>query len=260
MINGVEVPVTSSAMFTAADEAFCLASPLFNDWATNNDAGIKYSEIKLTDFDRFGSRLGFLKMTTKAKVNGVDVPGICFLRSAAVSILLCLLCEGETWVVCTRQARVPVGRSALLELPAGMTDDSGAFAGVAAKELAEETGIRLRAEDLVDLTVLAQTENPHLTSYDEVEAAAIRGKALPDRGMYPSAGGCNEFLRLMFHERTVTREELDAMRGKCTGNLEEGEAIVLDIIRYDLLWRVCSDAKALSSMLLFERLRTAGKI
>jgi ADP-sugar diphosphatase len=128
------------------------------------------------------------------------------------------------------------------------------------KELAEETGIRLRAEDLVDLTVLAQTENPHLTSYDEVEAAAIRGKALPDRGMYPSAGGCNEFLRLMFHERTVTREELDAMRGKCTGNLEEGEAIVLDIIRYDLLWRVCSDAKALSSMLLFERLRAAGKI
>ncbi|NDH64485.1 MAG: NUDIX domain-containing protein [Alphaproteobacteria bacterium] len=211
VINGSEVPVKSSAMFTAQDEADCLASPLFKDWAENNDEGIKFSEIKLTDFDRFGKRIGFLKMTTKAKVNGVDVPGICFLRSAAVSILLRLICEGETWVVCTRQARIPVGRSALLELPAGMTDDSGAFAGVAAKELEEETGIRLPAEALIDLTAMAQSKDPHgtpspLTSYDELHASAIRGKAPGDRGMYPSAGGCNEFLRLMFHERTVTRE------------------------------------------------------
>ncbi len=42
-------------------------------------------------------------------------------------------CEGEKWVVCTRQPRVPIGRSDYLEIPAGMLDDSGHFAGVAAK-------------------------------------------------------------------------------------------------------------------------------
>ena len=91
-------------------------------------------------------------------------------------------------------------------------------------------------------------------------ARELRRGDAPVRGMYPSAGGCDEFLRLMFHEREVTRAELDAMRGKATGNLEEGEVIVLEIIRYELLWRVCSDAKALSSMLLFERLRAAGQL
>ena len=72
--------------------------------------------------------------------------------------------------------------------------------------------------------------------------------------MYPSPGGCDEFIRLMFHERSVTREELDAMRGKATGLREEGEVIVLEIVPYMLAHTVCSDAKLLSSMLLYERL------
>ena len=50
------------------------------------------------------------------------------------------------------------------------------------------------------------------------------------------------------------------MRGKATGNLEEGEVIVLDLIPYKSLWRICSDAKALSSMFLYERLLAEGSI
>jgi ADP-sugar diphosphatase len=253
-IHGADVSVECSPAAPGLDLARCIKSKLFVDWAAGLDAELAIQKVVVQSVDYFGPRVGFLKVEAVALFNGVRVPGICFLRGGAVSILVLLKCEGETWVVCTRQPRVPVGRAALLELPAGMLDDSGAFAGVAAKELAEETGIRLGAKDLVDLTDRTL----------DLEKSGGGGSAIavekPNKGMYPSPGGCDEFLRLMFHERNVTRAELDAMRGKATGNLEEGEVIVLELIRYDLLWRVCSDAKALSSMLLYERLRAAGAL
>ena len=68
-----------------------------------------------------------------------------------------------------------------------------------------------------------------------------------------SGGGCDEFMRMMSVERTVTRAEMQAMIGKATGVMEEGEVIVLDIVPYNMAWRVCSDAKLLSSMFLYER-------
>ena len=265
-IHGADVPVECSPAAPGLDLARCVKAKPFVDWAAGLDAELAIQKVVVQSVDYFGPRVGFLKVEAVALFNGVRVPGICFLRGGAVSILVLLKCEGETWVVCTRQPRVPVGRAALLELPAGMLDDSGAFAGVAAKELAEETGIRLGAKDLVDLTDRALGLEKSggggggSATADEVAAAELRSRTTIPRGMYPSPGGCDEFLRLMFHERNVTRAELDAMRGKATGNLEEGEVIVLDLIRYDLLWRVCSDAKALSSMLLYERLRTAGAL
>ena len=283
-IHGADVPVECSPAAPGLDLARCVKAKPFVDWAAGLDAELAIQKVVVQSVDYFGPRVGFLKVEAVALFNGVRVPGICFLRGGAVSILVLLKCEGETWVVCTRQPRVPVGRAALLELPAGMLDDSGAFAGVAAKELAEETGIRLRAEDLVDLSARAlgleeisggsgsggggggggggsaSASASASATADAAAAAELRGRTTTARGMYPSAGGCDEFLRLMFHERNVTRAELDAMRGKATGNLEEGEVIVLELIRYDLLWRVCSDAKALSSMLLYERLRAAGAL
>jgi hypothetical protein len=96
-----------------------------------------------------------------------------------------------------------------------------------------------------------------------VDLTALTNKlegALPYDGMLPSAGGCDEFLRLLFHKRTVTRAELDAMRGKATGLIEEGEVIVLDIVRYADAWKVCRDSKLLSSMFLYERLLHSGSI
>lgn len=50
-----------------------------------------------------------------------------------------LVCKGEKWVVCCRQPRIPIGRSDYLEVPAGMLDDSGHFAGVAAKVSTEKS-------------------------------------------------------------------------------------------------------------------------
>lgn len=224
----------------------CIDAKIFTDWASSVSPEITVEKVVISDVNYFGPRVGFLKIEAVSTFHGIRIPGVCFLRGGAVSILVLLECEGETWVPLTRQPRMPVGCSGLLELPAGMLDGSGNFAGVAAKELKEEAGIELKAEDLVDLTADALKGG-------STEAIELRNKQPPLRGLYPSAGGCDEFLRLMFHKRTVTREQLDAMRGKATGLLEEGEVIVLELVRYDMLHHVCSDAKLLSSMLLYER-------
>ncbi|XLR07795.1 hypothetical protein HN51_062747, partial [Arachis hypogaea] len=79
----------------------------------------------------------------------IQVPGIVFARGPAVTVLILLESDGETYVVLTEQARVPTGRI-ILELPARMLDDDkGDFVGTAVEE---ETGIKFKLEDMVDLT------------------------------------------------------------------------------------------------------------
>jgi ADP-sugar diphosphatase len=222
-----------------------------------------------------------------------------------VAILVILKCEGERWVVCCRQPRIPIGRADYLEIPAGMLDDSGQFAGVAAKvrggapgkvtlpplqtrdvfspapiprplspplapfhlqELREETGIVIGESDMVDLTALAfglRVPPPPPTggggSGGGGAAAGPTDEELrAPRGMYPSVGGCDEFIRLYSFSKSVTREELAALQGKATGNIDEGEVITLDLLPYDDLWRKSSDAKTLSAVLLYEKLAAAG--
>ena len=63
--------------------------------------------------------------------------------------------ETDKQVILTLQPRIPAGSLSLAELPAGMLDDSGTFAGGAAKEIEEETGLKIAENELTDLTALA---------------------------------------------------------------------------------------------------------
>jgi hypothetical protein len=85
-----------------------------------------------------------------------QLPGAIFLRGGSVAILLILEEEegGEEWVVPTVQPRVPASSLEFVELPAGMLDDSS-LTGAAAKEIQEECGIEIPADELLDLTQLA---------------------------------------------------------------------------------------------------------
>ena len=256
VIRGSNVPVSGPPDL---DLAFCVQATPFVNWVSTLDPGLDVSEIKIQGVDYFGKRIGFLKLEAVTKCNGNPVPGIIFMRGGAVSILLILHCRDQGWIVCTRQARVPIGKTNFLELPAGMLDDSGNFAGIAAKELEEETGIKLSATDLTDMTAL--TYEPTGPQHPEdVEAKVIRDKSSPLKGMYPSAGGCDEFIRLMLYEKAVTQEELEELQGKLTGCAAEGEKIVLELVRYEMLWRVTSDAKALASLLLFQNLTLSKQV
>jgi len=149
--------------------------------------------------------------------------------------LVVLECEKDEYCLLTQQARVPIGKSRFLEIPAGMLDGSGHFSGVAAKEMEEETGIVIEPSDLVDLT------------------DAAYGSKYP--GMYPSCGGSDEFIRIFAHRKQVTREYMQELHGKLTGSAHENEFITLHIAPLANVWELSPDSKTLSALLLWDKLR-----
>ena len=91
----------------------------------------------------------------EVECDGVRVPGVVFLRGGAVAILVLLKCDGKTYVLLCRQPRAPVGRSDFPEIPAGMLDGDGKFAGVAAKEMEEETGLVIKEGEVSFIQAVA---------------------------------------------------------------------------------------------------------
>ena len=157
--------------------------------------------------------------------------------------------ETEKQVILTVQPRIPAGSLSLIELPAGMLDDSGTFAGGAAKEIAEETGLQIPAEDLTNLTELALSNH---ASDDEEHL---------QQGVYPSPGGCDEFVPIFLWQKRVPREQLKEWEGKLTGLRDHGEKITLMLCPLEKLWRVGGrDGKVLAGWALYEGLRREGKI
>lgn len=207
-------------------------SKQFQNWLAQVDTS-KFSvrSVHFQSVDMFGPKVGFIKF--KADVvdkAGKFIPGIVFMRGGSVGILAVLTCKGKKYSVMTVQPRVPTGRFDFVEIPAGMLDGSGNFAGVAAKELEEELGIKISQNDLTDLGGLAGCS----------------------QGVYLSPGASDETLRFFSFTREVTEEEMAAMNGKCTGLISEGEQITLKIVPLDDLITV-ADAKTIIAYALYQK-------
>ena len=157
--------------------------------------------------------------------------------------------DEEGYVVLTVQPRIPAGSLGFIELPAGMLDDSGTFAGSAANELKEEVGIEVKDADLVDMTALglsSSSENP---------------KERLQKAVYTSPGGSDEFIPVFLHKRKVPRDHIKEWEGKLTGLREEGEKITLKLCKLSDLWKVgIRDGKTLAAWGLYEGLRREGKV
>ncbi|KAI9790957.1 MAG: hypothetical protein M1833_001731 [Piccolia ochrophora] len=234
--------------------------------------------IDIQSVDFFGEdRIGFIKL--KADVSndhGERLPGSIFLRGGSVGMMVILSTgpmtahnhseylsvqvvlqpddapsssEIDKHILLTLQPRVPAGSLSFAELPAGMLDDSGTFAGAAAREIKEETGLEIPQSELTNLTSLAIPA----TKSDIAEDL--------QRGVYPSPGGCDEYVPIFLHQRRVPREQLKEWQGKLTGLRAEGEKITLKIVRLNEAWKVgARDAKVLSGWALYEGLRKEGKL
>ncbi|EFA83236.1 hypothetical protein PPL_04026 [Heterostelium album PN500] len=242
-IRGNTVPVTFASDIPAET---ALSAPNFVKWTKRMETQdkLKVNSIQVQSIDMFGKNVGFLKF--KAEVVALPenrpVPGIIFCRGGSVAILVILTSKetGRQYSVLTVQSRVPVARFAYSEIPAGMLDGSGHFVGVAAKEMKEETGIEVTEDKLVDLTQLAYGDTAE--------------------GMYPSPGGCDEFIRLFLFRDTLEQSKIDELQNKCTGALEENESITLDIVPLEDLWKKSPDGKTLSSLFLYEKLKAEKKL
>jgi 8-oxo-dGTP pyrophosphatase MutT (NUDIX family) len=175
-------------------------------------------EIKIQAIDRFGKRLGFVKLiATITNSDGESLPGSVFLRGPSVGMMVLLQPDDlptgsydEKHVLLTVQPRAPAGNLQFVELPAGMVDDGGSFHGTAAKELEEECGLKIPKDELINLSELAIPK----------EAAGDS-----PRGMFPSPGGCDEYIPLFLYEKRIPREQLKEWTGKLTGLRDEGEKV-----------------------------------
>jgi ADP-sugar diphosphatase len=251
-IHGRAVPVSAVPQTPPLDLEAAIESAPFVRWVAGLDRRIEVQSVRFQSLDWFGKRVGFVKFEAQCTYETKPCPGIVFARGAAVSVLPVLINaqnSAQKFVLCCRQARVPVGRI-LLELPAGMMDDQRRFAGVAAKEMQEETGIEIQESELMDLTALAYGAGA-LAASDLASASAC---------IVPSGGGCDETIRLFLWVKTMEQAKIEELQFKLTGNTKEGEAIRLELVPLDELWRQCTDVKALCSLLLMEKLQLLDKL
>jgi 8-oxo-dGTP pyrophosphatase MutT (NUDIX family) len=131
-----------------------------------------------------------------------------------------------------------------------MLDDSGTFAGSAAKEIQEETGLLVEQSELIDMTSLA------LQAGQEPDY----GERL-QRAVYPSAGGSDEFIPLFLCQKRMPRVEIEALQGKLTGLRGHGEKITLKVVELGDLWKEgVRDGKTLAAWALYQGLKGEGKI
>jgi 8-oxo-dGTP pyrophosphatase MutT (NUDIX family) len=200
--------------------------------------------IKIQSFDLFGgSRLGFIKLVAEVTNSARQrLPGAVFLRGPSVAMLVFLIPDDaprearreDRHVLLTVQPRIAAGSLAFVELPAGMVDEVGNFAGTAAREIREELGLEIPASELKCLSELAAPS----------DAVAAAGSEDPDnaeilpQAMFPSPGGCDEYIPIYMHERRVPRAQLSEWTGRLTGLREDGEMITLKLVKLDeLAWR-----------------------
>ncbi|KAF9112066.1 hypothetical protein BGX27_004014 [Mortierella sp. AM989] len=208
---------------------------------------IRVNKVEVKNVDYFGPRIGFVNLAVDAELieSGQKAPGYIFMRGGAVAVLLILRSKNPSgtiseYVVLTKQARLSIPSFDFPEIPAGMLDGSGDFVGKCAEELKEECGITLEHDKLIDMTQLAYGSDW--------------------KGVYPSAGGCDEFLKLFVSCKDMEWNELQALEGRLGGLRDHGESITLSLVELKNAYRVAPDAKLLSALALFNALKAEGKI
>lgn len=232
------LPIVADAAVSQELLAKAVADPRFKAWLESVDDRYLVKTVRVQNVDMFGPvKVGFIKFSADVvdslaqgdKVK--NLPGIVFMRGGAVAIVMALKCKGKLKTILTVQPRIASGRFNFRECPAGMLDgETSNFAGTAAKELKEELGMVVTADELIDLT-------SHF--------------GMPN-GIFPSPGGSDETIRIFAVEREISEEELATYEGKATGALDEGEQITLEIADFDALLTL-DDAKSIIGHGLYTR-------
>ena len=235
---------------------------ILNDWYKDLDNMMEFTMegenepigIKFQSVDFFGPNIGFLKFVANFTNRDALIhlkknprlPGSVFMRSAAVAVLPVITVENELikYTLVTVQARVPAGITRFTEIPAGMMDEKKNFGGNIAKEMKDQTGIVVPEKDMFCLTDWAYAGTGH-------------------KGMYPSVGGCNEYLKLYAWETSMGADEFKDLLSKTNdrtfGEESEGELIRIRVIPLDSLAKEAPDAKSLSALALYDRYTKARK-
>ena len=194
-------------------------------------------------------RILFLKIDSLITDEKSKLPGIAFLRGGSVAMLVIVKPKDsrqERFVVLTEQARIAGGSMRFKEIPAGMLDADHNIVGKAITEVEEETGLKFKPSELINLTELSIQEASH-------SAECLQ------RAMYPSPGGSDEFISIFLCIKELDRLEIQQLQDKLTGIRTRGELIKLSLCKYEDLWKEgARDAKTLAAWTLYEGLLRSG--
>jgi ADP-sugar diphosphatase len=121
-----------------------------------------------------------------------------------------------------------------------MLDDSS-FSGAAAKEVEEETSIKITEQELMNMSDLAAPQ----TTTSDWKTARARGRTSAsgndteplDIVAYLSPGACDESISLFLYQKRLPRDIIDSLRDLEIGLHNEGENIILKLVRLENLWR-----------------------
>jgi len=212
--------------------AFVKLNAAFNAWYTKmvdqfGDGVQTVNVIEIYPFVNETKGIGFVMVDSLVqRPDGSFIPGFVFIRGGSVAIFTILENDetGQRYVLNTVQARVPGASPEYEEIPAGMIDGKQNFGGVAATEMAEETGLVIHLTDLEPLGLI-----------------------------YPSIGGCDEFIQLYRVIKRMPADEIAALENKLTGNVKENEVIRLQLrTEADFVDAIkrgqITDAKAVSAL------------
>ena len=62
-------------------------------------------------------------------------------------------------------------------------------------------------------------------------------------------------MKTTLYEKVMSKEKIEELEGKCTGNIEEGEEIKLKIVPLNKLAETCPDMKTLTALYLYRRIQ-----
>jgi 8-oxo-dGTP pyrophosphatase MutT (NUDIX family) len=187
-----------------------LRSPKYRVWKKAvEQSGCRIRGVELLkELNRKDGSLLFGLLSAKVEdPEGRPLPGYVMLRGHAVLIVTVVVNKGtgERKFLMLRQRRVAHGRDTL-EFPAGMLDgEVDDPAGVALREVREETGLEAKREDLVPLA---------------------------DRPLYSSPGLDDEGIHYFACTLTLDAEKFASLQGGKAGVEEEHEYIQLSLWDY----------------------------
>lgn len=179
---------------------------------------------------RNGDLLFALLDTIVRAPDGSLLPNIAFIRGDACVVVTLIRNRdtGEERFLMVRQRRIGNG-GLCLEFPAGMLDaDVDDPAGVAVRELAEETGITVASCDLFPLN---------------------------DKKLYSSAGACDEAIHYFGCVKILDHETCGSLAGRAGGNPEENERILLALVTREEAEQETTSLQVRLGFFLFEEYR-----
>lgn len=204
-------------------------SPKYIRWVnllSENGLDIHDIEEVFTRHNHKGEALFSLLMLNATTPEGDKIPPICFLKGLVVCVLVCLIDEetGERYNLLVKQRRIATG-GFIYEQVAGMVDGDTDPQVIAAKEVAEETGIEVKPEQ------------------------AIR---LNEKILYPSTGTSDEGMYFYYCELKMSREKIFSYDANETGVEDEHERIYTHVATFSEAKKLITNVNGLMNIYLYE--------